>query len=43
MATREKTMGQSGKTNLKNLPARKVEKAKAEQVKGGAYRPFILC
>ena len=37
MATREKAE-QSRKTNLKNLPVRTVEKAKAAQVKGGGPR-----
>jgi hypothetical protein len=43
MATREKATKQSGKTKLTDLPAPKVEKVRAEQVKGGAKRPFILC
>jgi len=43
MATREKAMEQSGKTKLTDVPARKVDKATAEQVKGGAKRPIQPC
>ena len=38
MAMREKATERSSKTKSTNLPARKVEKAKAEQVKGGGQR-----
>jgi hypothetical protein len=39
MATPEKATEQSSsKTKLADLPARKVEQAKAEQVKGGGQR-----
>jgi hypothetical protein len=38
MANPEKATEQSSKTKLADLPARKVEQAKAEQVKGGGQR-----
>jgi hypothetical protein len=38
MATHEKATEQNRKTKLADLPARKVEQAKAEQVKGGGQR-----
>jgi hypothetical protein len=43
MATHEKATEQNRKTKLADLPARKVEQAKAEQVKGGAKRPLQPC
>jgi hypothetical protein len=46
MANPEKATEQSSKTKLADLPARKVEPAKAEQVKGGAKRPVrqvVIC
>ena len=38
MAMHEKATEQSSKTRPTDLPARKVEKAKAAQVKGGGQR-----
>ena len=43
MATRETATKKSGKTKLTDLPARKVQQARAQQVKGGAKRTFIIC